>query len=580
LIDVTRAQMDSFAIEYRITRPDGSERWCRSRGGATRDATGQTVRVVGTLLDVTDEVAGRMVVAELQRQIEESQRMARIGSWSWNMITGEVLWSAETYRLLEFDPSHTPSFQSVLDLAINDEQRARFLELVQDAIAGTRPYDFEISIRLQDGSLRHLHNYGTVERASDGAPIRMTGVFKDITVERQAALEREALQLKMQQSQKLESLGLLAGGIAHDFNNMLVGVLTNANSILLEAGPDAAHRTAVEEIERAGQRASELTRQLLAYSGRARFVVEPVNLSALTLEMTQLLRAALSAGARLDLQLVDDLPLVMGDATQLRQVVMNLITNASDALLEQSGVITLRTSVSSDTRVGDGVVSFGEHATAGPFVVLEVADTGTGMPPETVQRIFDPFFTTKFTGRGLGLAGSLGIMRAHGGRILVASRAGDGTTFRLELPVYEAAATTTPSGGIASAERRDASSPISDLMVLVVDDDPTVRNVIERTLLRMGHRVTMAGGGREALSALDEGLVPDLILLDLTMPEMGGREVLREIAKRDAGHKVVLVSGYNEIDLIADTSEPSLAGFLRKPFTVAELAGVIRESLR
>ncbi|MDZ7631959.1 MAG: ATP-binding protein [Gemmatimonadaceae bacterium] len=539
--------------------------------------TGSGIGVIFT--DATDERRNVEALAALRRQLEDAQKLVQMGSWSWDVVTGETIWSLETYRLLGFDPGTTPTFEMVLSLAVDDAQRDRFLLQVQDALAGVRPYHFVSRIRRSDGMLVDLENIGSVERAPDGTPIRMTGVFKDVTAERRAAEELQALQQQIQQTQKLESLGVLAGGIAHDFNNLLVGVLTNASYVLDALPLDDALRAPVREIRDAGERASELTRQLLAYSGRAKFVVESLDLSTLVSDMLPLLKPALGAGAKLTLNMAADLPRIRGDATQIRQVVMNLITNAADAIVDTQGSIVVTTRLADSDDTPADAMRFSDRAWSEPRVVLTVADTGIGMTSETLQRIFDPFFTTKFTGRGLGLAASLGILRGHNGSIAVTSAPGIGTSFHLSFPPDAEApppTVTVPSGnGVTDETPPHAAGQL----VLVVDDDAPVRNVLERSLQRLGYRTVIVDGGVQALEAIRQGLTPDLVCLDLTMPEMSGRELMRLLAVERPTMPVVLMSGYNEDAIDGDRGVPRPVGFLSKPFTTLELATVLRAAL-
>jgi signal transduction histidine kinase len=496
-----------------------------------------------------------------------------VGSWSWDVRTQEVVWSEETYRLLDTAPGTPLSFEMVLAMAPDPSVVANTQAQMARALAGEAPQPYESSIRCRDGSIRHFLNTYNLERDAEGKPARVTGVFQDITAAKQAEQEREELRRRVQHAQKLESLGLLAGGVAHDFNNLLVGILTNASLLLEDVPPSQPRlREPLEDIAQAGQRASELTRQLLAYSGRARFIIEPVNLSELAREMGQLLHAALHPGARLTLELSPELPAVHADATQLRQVVMNLITNAADALEGRAGEITVRTAPAAHARPLAQAVEFRDGAAPlGPAVVLDVSDTGVGMEPQTLQRIFDPFFTTKFTGRGLGLAAALGIVRGHKGSIAVASAKGRGSTFRLQFPAIEGAASA------AGAQRKQGATrpERGERLVLVVDDDPAVGTVVERSLQRLGCKVVLAAGGTEALAMLRAGLAPDLVLLDLTMPTLSGRDVLATVAVERPELPVVLMSGYNESELLEVTT-PRPAGFLSKPFTLDELDAVLR----
>ncbi len=802
-----------YVCDCRTVGADGTRRLLRVHGDVQGDAQGRPLRSTGLILDVTAEGDVAIALRESERQLNTAQRIAGLGSWSWNIGTNTVDWSPEMYRIQGFDPAVTsPSFELVLSLAVDDARRAEFTQRLQRALDGEDAYDFEIPIRRADGALRLLHSRGAVERDVDGQAVRMTGTAEDITerrhaeeslrlaqrelyraqrmarigsfvrsidtgvvwwtpttraileipddveaslelalsrfpkseadryvalmtrslesgepyelesetlmpsgrrvtvrlvgeVERdedgrnvsvhglladltaqkaqeralreseerfrimweaspvgirltdaagrslyanprmlemfdctwddfanerwrahihpedrervamegrdsvvnvrdkrvdyrvvrpdgrvryvratvavlrapdgsfaghvgaledltdetEARQEKERLEQQMQQAQKLESLGVLAGGIAHDFNNLLVGVLTNANMALMDLPPDSPVYETVSDIERAAQRAADLTRQLLAYSGKGRLLIEPLSLSELAVEMTQLLRTVVSKRASLHLELQHDLPLVRGDATQLRQVVMNLITNASDSLGDGDGNILLRTRLEEIGADTPAMILFGGPLAPGAHVVLEVADTGAGMDEDTVRKIFDPFFTTKFTGRGLGLAATIGILRGHHGAVAVRSAPGRGTTFSLYFPVTSV---------VRSAAVRGMPSEVTGHgSILVVDDDDGVRAVARSLLQRQGFQVLSATNGREALEMYAEHRDQvRAILLDLTMPIMGGEETLRRLRAADPLVRVVIMSGYSDVDVEGTFSGAGLSGFLQKPF--------------
>ncbi len=375
--------------------------------------------------------------------------------------------------------------------------------------------------------------------------------------------ERLALERKMLEAQKLESLGVLAGGIAHDFNNLLVTMLGNASLALLEVPPGSRAHQYVEQIHVAAQRAADLTRQMLAYSGKGRFVVQPINLNDVIDEMVKLLRVSISKQATLQLNLAPHLPIISADATQLRQVIMNLITNASDALDERAGTITLSTGAIVLDRAGLAGAQPNTDLTPGEYVFLEVADTGSGMSAETRARMFEPFFTTKFTGRGLGLAAVLGIMRGHHGAIQVSSVVGEGTTFRLLFP--------------PQAEFNSESPPLTTLFapaykakILVVDDDAGVRQVTLDLLERFGYEALGAPDGAMALQVFEANHF-DCVLLDLTMPGMSSEETLRQLRALTPNLRVILMSGYSEQDAAARFGNLRLDGFLQKPFLPVDL---------
>jgi PAS domain S-box-containing protein len=397
-----------------------------------------------------------------------------------------------------------------------------------------------------------------------GAIVGFLAIQHDITARKREAEEKLAFERHLQETQKLESLGVLAGGIAHDFNNLLVSILGNVGLVLLDLEPASPVREPVEQVKIAAQRAADLTKQMLAYSGKGRFVMQAVNLNAVLQEMSQLLKVSISKNAALRLNLSDNLPAVEADATQIRQIVMNLLTNASDAIGNRPGVITLSTGVVNADRVYLAQTFMAPDLPAGRYVYLEVADDGCGMDAETRARIFDPFFTTKFAGRGLGLAAVLGILRGHGGSIRVYSEPGHGSVFRILLPCKEAPKTADAA---PSATFKNGNGT-----VLLIDDEEVVRTVTKRMLERFGYTPLVAEDGASGLQLLrahcDEVAC---ILLDMTMPRMSGEETYLEIQKVKPNAKVLLMSGYTETEATRRFKNNGPADFMQKPYTPEEL---------
>ncbi len=404
--------------------------------------------------------------------------------------------------------------------------------------------------------------------APDSSVTGLIEVIEDITPLKEAAEERLKLEQKVQQAQKLESLGVLAGGIAHDFNNLLMGVLANVDLALAKAPPESLLRPYLLKIDGAAQRAADLTAQMLAYSGRGRFVVEPIDLSRLVEELGYLLDTVVSKKASLRYLLAPAPPPVLADATQLRQVVMNLITNASDALGDRSGTVTVATGAVEVDRAYLAQVDFGEEMGEGRYVYVEVTDDGCGMTPETRSRVFDPFFTTKQTGRGLGLAAVLGIVRGHRGGLCLRSEAGHGTSFRVLFPAAEA---PYPNG---SGPPDAATLPGARLAgkVLVVDDDAMVRAATQDMLEELGFSVLTATDGVDGVETLQANLgAVAVVVLDMTMPRMNGEEALHEMRRLRPDLPVVLCSGFNEQDVAERHQGERLSRFLHKPYRTQEL---------
>jgi CheY-like chemotaxis protein len=376
----------------------------------------------------------------------------------------------------------------------------------------------------------------------------------------------------MQHIQKLESLGVLAGGIAHDFNNLLMAILGNANLASIELSPASKTREYLSEIEQATKRAADLCRQMLAYSGRGKFVIQKIHLPDIVAEMTQLLKASISKKASLNLDLSDRLPAMEGDPTQIRQVIMNLITNASEALADENGVISVSTGLAQcSLEYLRGIIT-DEDVHPGAYVYIEVSDTGCGMDETTRARMFEPFFTTKFTGRGLGMAAVLGIMRGHKGAITIDSVPEQGTTIRALFPAMDDIA---PQGQPTSSETTESLKNTGG--VLLVDDEESNRNIAGKMLNRLGFKVFLANDGSQALDEYRAHKAEiELVVLDLTMPNMDGEEAFRELRKMDPNIRVIISSGYTEQEIIRRFEGRNISGFIEKPYTLEALNNALK----
>jgi PAS domain S-box-containing protein len=396
-----------------------------------------------------------------------------------------------------------------------------------------------------------------------------------VAIERKKAEEeRREFETQIQLAQKLESLGVLAGGIAHDFNNLLTGILGNADLAMMEIGPDTSVAGHLKEIKTTAERAADLSRQMLAYSGRGSFVIEPIALNSLVTEMVHLLEVSISKKVVMRYDLDDALPEMVGDVTQIRQVIMNLITNASDAIGDEEGLITISTGWMNCERADFAGVYLDDQLEEGAYVYLEVADTGCGMDDETRRRVFDPFFTTKFTGRGLGLASALGIIRGHKGAVRVDSKVGKGTRFRVLFPAGGEPAAKPVSEELPEVEWDGGGT------VLVVDDEEAIREVGTLMLEQAGFGVITACDGAEAVGVYrDRADEIACVLLDLTMPRLGGEETYRELKQIRDDVCVVLSSGYSELEVGERFEGQGIAGFVQKPYLAVELVARVREAI-
>jgi PAS domain S-box-containing protein len=423
-----------------------------------------------------------------------------------------------------------------------------------------------------DGSVLELHA-AFIDLAHVPAVGGVVMTAHDVTAQRRAERERARLQAQVQHAQKLESLGVLAGGIAHDFNNLLVAIMGNVSLAQLELDPGHPAAAYLGDVELATQRAADLARQMLAYSGRGRFVVEPVDVSRLVDDMQHLLQVSVSKKAVLKLNLARGLPLIEAEPTQLRQIAMNLVANASEAIGERSGIITITTGAMECDRSYLRESYLDDDLPEGVYVYIEVADTGVGMDAATREKIFDPFFTTKFAGRGLGLASVLGIVRGHRGAIKVYSEPGRGTTIKALFPANGEHQRRAEARAAEVAARGEGT-------VLVVDDEETVRATTRRLLERGGYRVLTATDGRDALRVFREHQdAIDVVLLDMTMPHLDGPECYRELRRIRGDVRVLLTSGYNEQEAVSKFAGKGLAGFVQKPFRLKELLDAVARAI-
>jgi PAS domain S-box-containing protein len=404
-------------------------------------------------------------------------------------------------------------------------------------------------------------------RDEPGEAIGMSAVVRDIT-------ERRNLENQFQQAQKMESLGILAGGIAHDFNNILTSVLISTELALLKLPPDSAARGYIEKVQISANLAAGLSNQMLAYSGKGHFLIQPLDLNQVIDEMAHLLHGSISKTAAIQFRLSPGLPAIEADVTQIHQVVMNLITNASEAIGSSSGLITITTDV---LDCGDHDLSqtlLDEKLQPGKYVYLEVTDTGCGMDKETQSKIFDPFYTTKFTGRGLGLAAVLGIVRGHKAAITVQSEKGRGTTFKLLFPASDKIQVRT------AKEPPRFENFQSEESILVIDDEENIREAVREILEMAGLHIFTAPDGQTGLELFKKIKNQlSLVILDLTMPYMSGEDVFEQMRQIKPEVPVLLTSGYSEQEIAPRFAGKGLAGFIKKPFNPIHLVNTVKQML-
>ncbi|MEI6206654.1 MAG: PAS domain S-box protein [Desulfuromonadales bacterium] len=454
-------------------------------------------------------------------------------------------------------------------LHISEEMSKRFGREMLEAYAEKGYYETQFIMRRKDGTTFDSDHSVTPILDESGAVLRQVCVVRDISERKRAEAERENMQKQLLNAQKLESLGVLAGGIAHDFNNILTSIVGNVDLALMRINKESPVVSNLHAIEKASARAADLAKQMLAYSGKGKFVIENLDLGRLVEDMLHMLEVSISKNNVLRLNLAPNLPTVEADATQLRQIIMNLVINASEAIDNDEGVISVTTSSMECNR--DYLMNFwqDQELNEGLYVCLEISDTGCGMNSETVKKIFDPFFTTKFTGRGLGMAAVYGIVRGHKGAINIYSEPGKGSTLKVLLPASGKSVENINNDG-----HRDDWKGAGK--VLLVDDEETVRGIGFEMLKELGFTPITANDGREAVELFDKNHDFIFVILDLTMPRMDGEQCFRELKKIKPDVKVFMSSGFSENDVTQKFAGKGLAGFIQKPYKLSTLREIIK----
>ena len=430
------------------------------------------------------------------------------------------------------------------------------------------PQMFELRMLRREGPPFCVRIEATAVQAGESGSLVYKVVMSDITEGKMVEQERLELERRFLHLQKLESLSTLAGGIAHDFNNLLAVILGSLELALDDLSPGSSARPRIDNAIRASKRAADLIKQMLAYTGKGRYATENVNLSILVQENINFFRAAIPETTTLNLLLTHDSPPVLADANQLQQAVMNLITNAAEAIGETAGFITISTGTEIYKEKDLLKSRIDEKPSPGRFVYLEVADTGCGMDSETLHRLFEPFFTTRFFGRGLGMSAVLGIIRGHKGAIFVDSRVNKGTTIRIIFPVSETA--LPESVQLESTEGslpvRSGPSSLKGTILIVYDQDEVI-NFSKEMATRSGYSVRTAADGQEAVKVFQEHADEiACVVLDLTMPRMDGTATFKALKQIRPDVKVILSSDYSEKEVAQRFTGKGLAGFIQKPY--------------
>ncbi|HWQ34158.1 MAG TPA: PAS domain S-box protein [Blastocatellia bacterium] len=566
---VLAGEIQTFSMEQRYIRSDGSLVWANLTVSLVRDEAGQPGYFVSVVQDITWRKLAEENLKRNQEMLANAEALAHAGSFEWDLVSNRVTWSDEMYRIYGQSPAQfVPTFEAFLNCVHPDDQQV-IHQAIQDALSGRRSFEMEERIIRPDGATRVLATRGVAHFNQHNSPVRLIGICQDITERKLAEAALAESEEQLRQAQKMEAVGRLAGGIAHDFNNLLTAITGYSVLLLKKLGDDSPLRREIEEIHAASERASTLTRQLLAFSRKQILQPQVLDLNYIVTDIEQMLRRLIGEDIELIIRCAPGLRAVRADPGQIEQVLINLAVNSRDAM-PQGGTLTIETA-NCDPEEKPGIPAQPTRA-----VRLTVTDTGCGMDAETQSRIFEPFFTTREPGKGtgLGLSTVYGIIEQSGGRITVQSAPGQGATFTIFLPAIEEAEEAL------KVTPETADLPGGTETILLVEDEEMVRRLVSQSLRLVGYHVLEAGSGPQALELCRQYNGPlHLLLTDVVMPQMSGRELAEELKRSHQQLKLLFMSGYTEDRIVTHGLSVSPLSLLQKPFTPETLARRVREVL-
>ncbi|MGL6073244.1 MAG: PAS domain-containing protein [Fimbriiglobus sp.] len=573
-LEATIHRREPYQYEVRIIRPDGQNRILAVQGKMVYGEHDEPLSFVGTNQDITDRKEIEESLRLTKNRLLEAQNLSLVGAWEWNPDT-DIVWMSDQFYKNVGLPIGTDVSGSEIRKRVPKEDQGIFDIKFREAEESRNPVDWEYRMLRFDTNEERCFRIRVVSHSPNNARIIFLCTSQDITDSKREEAERLRFQEQITQMQRLESLGILAGGVAHDFNNLLSGILGNANIAREVIPADSELHEFLRPIEKSAEHAAQLCHQMLEYAGRGQGPQHStVDLDAVITDSIEILKAAVSKKHIFEPQLNRMLPFIDGNSSQISQIVMNLVQNAAEALLNAGGKISIRTFSTSQFVLPTEDTTSSGTLPEGEVVVLEIADTGSGMTENTRERIFEPFFTTKFTGRGLGLSAVHGIVRSHNATIAVTSRLGQGTTFRIVFPI-------SVSQGRETEQLTRTPAPmtwdsLNRRKAIIIDDDSTVRGIAAFSLKGLGFTVLEASDGEEGLELFrkDPHSI-SLVVTDVVMPKLDGRGVLDAVRAIRSDVPVIMISGYNESQL-SDLVFGSRLNFLHKPFRAMDLSMTVR----
>jgi PAS domain S-box-containing protein len=505
---------------------------------------------------------------ESQQRYDLAVDGAHDGIWDINFQTGEVFYSSNWKRMLGYDDNEVANRFGVWEAMVHPDDIERSLAAIHEHWEKKTPFYYsEHRLRTKTGDYKWVFSRGKAVWDDNGKVVRMAGSTTDVT-------QRRTLELQLRQAQQMESIGRLAAGVAHDFNNLLTAIVGQVSLGRLKLPPEAPAREAFDKIEKASLQAADFCKTMMTYAGKGCYTIERVDLNEIVTQIAELVQHSISKKIGLRLDLSSQAMMVEGDASQLRHVMMNLFINGTEAIGDGSGQIIVRTAMVAPTPEQVSAAIIHSESPASKYIQLEVEDTGCGMSAEVLEKIFEPFFTTKITGRGLGLAAVIGVVKSHDGCLTVASELGKGTTFRILLKQVEGPATQLSPAPVITGLWRGSGT------ILLIEDEPGVREMSALMLKELGFEVLVAEDGQHGVDAFKQNCHKiSAVILDWNMPRLNGEEAFTQIRAIDPTARVLLASGYSELEAIKKFKGRGLSGFLQKPYRFTDLITKLRECL-
>ncbi|PJA29236.1 MAG: hypothetical protein CO189_02815 [candidate division Zixibacteria bacterium CG_4_9_14_3_um_filter_46_8] len=561
----------NFFAKYRLKRKDGKYIYIEDNGTCLKDRHGTAYRMLGTMKDVTERVEAEEALRESEKSLNDAQRLAHIGSWSWIVETDEVRWSKELYEITGENPQLFSPTYAGLAFLYTKESWETLRQAVERAISKGMPYEIELDMVRPDGEIRYTNTRGEAIKDESGRVVRLYGTVQDITEHKLAEKEKSQLEAQLHQTQKMEAIGTLAGGIAHDFNNILTAIIGYTEFARDSSHGDSDTLNDLDEVMKAANRAKNLVQQILTFSHRDEISLQPIDIRPVVKEALKLLRATLPTTISFQQHINTNGESILADPTQIHQILMNLCTNAYHAMQETGGNLAIELKV---IEVDANFVAAHQDLKEGKHLQLTVSDTGHGMDQATMERIFEPFFTTKKAGQGTGMGLSTvhGIVKKHGGIITVYSEPQKGATFSVYFPVISRETETN--------DQPPEPTSYGNERILLVDDEEQVVELGKRMLGKLGYQATATTSSMDAMETFRTNPDDfDLIITNITMPKMTGLTLAKEAMNIRPDIPIIFMTGFSELITSKQAEQLGIAGYISKPLNLTDFSRTLRRVL-